>query len=250
MLAISLGIYEKLINSINNFFKDKKNNFKFLLKIAIGVMISIVLFSNIIQKSLDRYYLVTMLFFIGLIIGGFDDIKAKIKSKNKSIFYISIIVIFIFGLININNSVQIENKALFFLYFTFIGFIDALTTIVPGISGTATLMMLGAYEKLINTLSNLFNFYCIEDNLKVLFPFAIGFIIGIVFTAKLVQYLFSNYKSKTYSAILGFSIATILLMFTKSFNSYYTITDLIIGFIFLISGMVITKKINHLFLVD
>ena len=250
MLAISLGIYEKLINSINSFLKNKKDNFKFLSKIAIGVIISIVLFSNIIQKSLNRYYLVTMLFFIGLIIGGFDDIKTKIENKSRGIFYISIIIIFMFGLININNRVQIENKTLFFLYLVFIGFVDALTTIIPGISGTATLMMLGAYEKLISTLSNLFDFYYLEDNLRVLIPFVLGFVIGVIFAAKLVQYLFSSYKSKTYSAILGFSIATILLMLIKSFNSVYTVTELIIGFLFLISGLFITKKINHLFLVD
>ena len=81
MLAITLGIYQKIINSINNFLSNEKENFRFLFKLTIGIVISIVLFSNIIFKSFEQYYIITMFFFIGLIIGGFDDIKKNINSK-------------------------------------------------------------------------------------------------------------------------------------------------------------------------
>ena len=57
MLAISMGIYQKLIDSVNNFFRYPKENFKFLFKIAIGVIISMVFFSNIILNCLNKYYL-------------------------------------------------------------------------------------------------------------------------------------------------------------------------------------------------
>ena len=78
MLAISMGIYQRLIDSINNFFKDTKNNFKFLLKIGIGIIIAIVFFSKLITSCLNKYYLITMFFFIGLIIGSLNDIKINI----------------------------------------------------------------------------------------------------------------------------------------------------------------------------
>ena len=84
MLAISMGIYQKLIDSVNNIFKYPKENFKFLFKITIGVIISIVFFSNIILNSLNKYYIITMFFFIGLIIGGFNDIKLNIECKTIS----------------------------------------------------------------------------------------------------------------------------------------------------------------------
>ena len=79
MLAISMGIYQKLINSINNFFKNVKYNFKFLSQIGIGVLVSIILFSNLILSCLEKNYLITMFLFLGLIIGGLDDIRDNIR---------------------------------------------------------------------------------------------------------------------------------------------------------------------------
>ena len=247
MLAISIGIYQKLIDSVNNFFKYPKDSFKFLFKIAIGVIISMVFFSNIILECLNKYYLITMFFFIGLIIGGFDDLKQKTNKKCNCIVIIAFILITLLGLININNEVNITNSFFNSLYFVFIGFIDALTMVVPGISGTATLMMLGAYEKVIEMYSNIFNFSMLIDNFKVVIPYILGIIIGLISIVKLIDFLFKNYKEKTYSAIIGFSMSTIVLMFIKCINSFYTLFDLIIAFILLYIGIFITKKINHIF---
>jgi len=247
MLAISMGVYQKLIDSVNNFFNNTKESFKFLIKITIGVIISVVLFSNIILKCLNKYYLITIFFFIGLIIGGFNDLKQNTNKKYNYIAIISFVIITILGFTNIHNQVNITNAFLNSLYFIFIGFMDALTMVVPGISGTATLMMLGAYEKVIEMYSNIFNFSLFSDNLKLLIPYIIGIIVGILITVKLINFLFKNYKEKTYSAVLGFSVSTIVLMFIKCINSFYTIIDLIIAFILLFIGILITKKINHIF---
>ena len=248
MLAISMGIYQKLIDSVNNFFKYPKENFKFLFKITIGVIISMVFFSNIILDCINKYYLITIFFFIGLIIGGFDNLKHNTNKKYNYITFVSFTIIMILGVININNKINITNNLLNFIYFVFIGFVDALTMVVPGISGTATLMMLGAYEKVIEMYSNIFNFPVMINNLKIIIPYIIGMLIGILGTVKLINFLFKNYKEKTYSAIIGFSLSTIALMFIKCFNSFYTFFDLIVGFIMLFLGIFITKKINHIFI--
>jgi len=247
MLAISMGIYQKLIDSVNSFFKYPKQNSKFLFKIAIGVIISMVFFSNLILDCLNKHYLITMFFFIGLIIGGFGDLKKNTNKKYNYIAVISFLLITFLGFININNEVNITNSFISFLYFLFIGFVDALTMVVPGISGTATLMMLGAYERVIEMYSNIFNFSLFLDNLKIITPYIIGISIGIICTVKLINFLFKNYKEKTYSIILGFSVSTIVLMFIKCIASFYTLFDLIIAFILLFIGVFITKKINHIF---
>lgn len=245
MLAISMGIYQKMIDSVNNFFKDIKNNFIFLLKIGIGVIISIVFFSNIILKCLNNYYIITIFFFIGLILGSFKDINKEIKYKNKKVILIILIMTLLLGFININGEVNIKNSFFNFVYFIFVGFIDALTMVVPGISGTATLMMIGAYNKLMETFSNLLNFTLFDNNFIIMLPFVIGMIIGVVFAVKLINYLFKNYKDETYSAIIGFSISTIILMGIKCIKSKYTFLDLIIAFIMLFVGNFLSKKINH-----
>lgn len=245
MLAISMGIYQKMIDSINNFFKDIKSNFIFLFKISIGVLISIVFFSNIILNCLNNYYIITIFLFIGLIIGGFKNINEEVEYKNKKIIIITLFISVIFGLINISRNVNIENSFLNFIYFVFVGFIDALTMVIPGISGTATLMMIGAYNTLMETFSNLLNLKFLFNNLAIMLPFGIGMAVGIVFTVKLINYLFKNYKVNTYSAIIGFSISTIIIMAINCFNSNYSFFELIIAFIMLFIGIFISKKINH-----
>lgn len=245
MLAISLGIYEKLIYSINNIFKDFKNNFLFLFKVGVGVLLSITIFSGIILSCLDKNYLITMFLFIGLIIGGLGDIRGSINHVNNKLFIICLIITSIIGIITINNEVNITNSFYKFFYFVFIGIVDAITMVIPGISGTATLMMLGAYDTLINTFSNMLNLSLLCDNLTILIPFAIGVAIGIVFTVKLVGYLLKNYNDSTYSSILGFSASTIILMFFKCINTNYTLFELVLALFMLILGVFISKKINH-----
>lgn len=247
MLAISMGLYQKLLDSINNFFYNPKKNFVFLLKVVIGVVISIFLFSNIILGCLNKYYLITIFFFIGLIIGGMKDLKEKSSKKFKKYSILSFFIITIFGFINVNNQIDIQSQFLNILYFFFIGFVDAFTMVVPGISGTATLMMLGAYEKLMELYSNIFNISLLLQNIKSLGPYFLGLVIGVFITVKIINYLFKNYKGKTYSVILGFCWSTIFFMFIKCLDTFYTLIELIIGILFMLLGLLLTKKINHKF---
>ena len=246
MIAISLGIYQPLIDCINNLFKDFKNNICFLIKIGIGVLISIVFFSKIITASFKFSYISTIFFFIGLIMGSLDNINKNIDRNNIYISILIFVIVLLLGLFNINNQVRIGNNLINFLFYILVGIIDAATMIIPGISGTATLMMIGAYDTLINSLSNLTNVYLIGQNVKTLFPFLLGLIIGTILTAKLIDFLFKNYKTKTYSAILGFSISTIILMALKCLKMSYSFLELVISFVLLFVGMIITKSIKNM----
>lgn len=246
MLAISMGIYDKLIYSINNIFKDFKKNIKFLFVVTLGVITSIIFFSNIILKCLNNYYMITMFLFIGLIVGSFKDIKSQVMNINKSIVFIILSSCIIFGIINIDNDINIQNTFIKIIYFIIVGAIDAVTMVIPGISGTAVLMTIGAYTKLMETFSNLLNYNFLIDSFVIILPFLFGLFIGIIITVKLINYLFSNYKEATYSAIIGFSISTIILMFAKCLNSKYTFSDMIFAFIALFIGYFISKKINHI----
>ena len=92
VLCVVFGIYEKLLDSILNFFKDVHKNFKFLLPIALGGIIGIISFSKILQFLLYKYPLQTKSIFIGLILGGvvilFKDINKKKKFEIKNFFYL------------------------------------------------------------------------------------------------------------------------------------------------------------------
>ena len=240
MLAISMGIYPRLLYCINNILKLKKNDYLFLIKLSIGILLSILCLSRLIIILINKFYLATIFLFIGLILGSIGNIKKNIKRKNNYILLFCFIFITLFGLININNEINISIGYLNAIYFTFIGFVEAFTMVVPGISGTATLMMLGAYNKVIEMYSNIINI----NYIGITIPFFIGVIIGILITSKLINYLLKKYESQTYSAILGFSYSTILLMFIKSISSNYNIFTLLMAFLFLILGFKISRKIS------
>ena len=244
VLAISMGIYDRIIKSISNFFSDIKNNSIFLSKVGIGMIIAITFFSNIIVYLLDNYYLITIFIFVGLIIGSMDNIKSNINNKDLYICFIIFIIFSLFGINSVNNTLIVNNNMLHFLLFILIGFIDAVTMIIPGVSGTAILMMIGVYKELLVSLSNIFS------NINTIIPFGIGLAIGTILTVKLVDYLFTNYKSKTYSAILGFSYSSILLMIMKGIGKINSSNDLILSIIILISSIFFVKKINRLFSID
>ena len=115
MLAISLGVYDKAIYYICNFKNDIKNGFKYLFPLGVGIIISIVLFSKVISLCLNKYYVITMLFFIGLIIGGIPDVLNKV---NKNNYYISIISCIVFtGITIFNVNKKIKHRKLNFRCF-------------------------------------------------------------------------------------------------------------------------------------
>ena len=199
LLAIRLNVYEKLIDSVNNMFYDLKNNLLFLFKIGLGVVCAIILGSNIISYFLDNYYLVTKIIFLLLIISGVPMVL-----KNCDNYFLSFVSFCIYmAVLNIPNISFIDN------YFI-IGFIEAFTTIIPGISGTALFMSLGLYDELLNLFSNLYRFPLVN-----IIPFLLGIIIGGVIIIRFIDYCFKTYKKNTYSVILGLLIGSIVLMIVR-----------------------------------
>lgn len=243
LIAISLGIYEEAIGCITNFFSDIRSNMYYLSKLGIGIIISISIFSGIIVFCLDKYYIITMLLFIGMIIGS-----TKFNNNYTNSKYISLItfsMVLALGLINKVNNIPFNNLILLFFYLMLIGLIDAATMVIPGISGTAILMILGAYNLVIKTYSSLFNLKYFYHNILVIIPLGLGLITGIYLTSKLVNYCFSKYYNQSYSAIKGLQWGTIIYMIILCLKKYFSISELTIGILFCILGMIFIKKINH-----
>ena len=102
-----------------------------------------------------------------------------------------------------------ESNILSFLYTILIGFIDAATMIIPGISGTAIFMMMGCYDFVLKIFSNPL------AHLGSFGLFALGIIIGVIIMTKIVAYLLSNHKEPFYLLIIGFSLNSILYLISK-----------------------------------
>lgn len=250
-LAITLGIYEDLINAISHFFTNFKKNLEFLILLGIGAVLSILTLSKLINFSLTKFPVPTTLFFIGLIVGGVPLIYKNVKGNKLNIKY-AISFIIPFALIMAitfmdsgNKAISLANmNALKMIVLGLIGIVAAATMVIPGISGSFVLMLLGYYKPIVKTISDLTNFKLLAHNLMVLIPFGLGVLLGIVLVAKIVEYLLKKHEKITYYAILGFIISSIISLIVNLFSYSTTIYQLLASIVLLGIGMAIGYKLG------
>lgn len=210
VLCVIFGIYEKLIDSVLNFFKDIKSNFKFLFPILIGIAIGVILFGNILKYLFITFPYQTNFAFIGLILGCIPSLLKNVneKSKFRLHYLLYTITTFILTLILlliekhfVTHNVHTTNN----LYLILSGFVMSMGVVVPGVSSSVLLMILGTYNLYLEAVSSI--------NLFILIPMGIGLIIGGFIFLKLIKYCLDNFFAQTYYSILGFVISSIFVLF-------------------------------------
>lgn len=210
VLCIIFGIYEKLLDSIIHFFKDIKKNIKFLFPIVIGVVIGVLIFSNFLNYFLINFSLQTKSIFIGLILGSIPSLikESNKKSKFKPSYLFYTLFAFLFGvfLVILENIIPENNinSTFSFLYLAIAGFIMSVGIVVPGISSTVILMLMGVYNTYLSSVSTLY--------FPVLIPMGLGLILGCLIFMKLTDFLLNNFYEKTFFSIIGFSLGSILVL--------------------------------------
>ena len=219
LMAYNLNIYDECINKLNNLFNY--NNIKYLLNVGIGILISIVLFSKIISYLYLNYCFIFMMISILLI-----SSTTKIYFKNKLLFIITLIISLILLLSKFNISFGSDS----ILNTLLLGIIEAISTIVPSLSGSAIFMMLNSYDYVLSLYSSI--------NINTIY-FFVGILIGLFISIKVIKIIISKYKNIFMTIISALSISTIIYLFIKNINTF---NELIIGSIFLILGIKITLK--------
>lgn len=259
-IALILGIYEDLISSINNFFKDVKKHIKFLLPLGIGMILSVLTMSKAIGVAYEKAPVPTFMFFVGLVIGGIPLIKSKIdkKKKKNNINYVIgvltfLLVVFLASyklIFDLDFQINLASVNMFgFVLLFLVGMITSATMVIPGISGSLVLMILGYYYPIINMIRNLLSdSNNLVHNFLVLGVFGVGLLVGIVLIAKLIERLLERYKNKTYFGILGFIYGSIVAIpistFVENSNIYYDIYHIIGALITLAIGITISYKLS------
>ena len=233
-IAIILGFYFSLIEAINHFTEDLRKNLKFLIPVALGTITGIVFFSSVINYLLANFSFPTMLFFIGLITGIIPHIFNKVKEKGKSLKPIEVVLIIIpFTFLLIISSfknasitdpheVVSSMNALSVVFIFFSGILAAMALVIPGISGSFVLLLLGIYPLAIYSVSSIRFFLAdisntalLLDICKVLIPLAIGMIIGGLCMVRLIEKLLKNYSEIVYSVILGLLSGSVIVLFRE-----------------------------------
>ena len=255
-MAVSLGIYERLINSINTIRKDWRKNIVFLVTVIIGMVIGALGFAKAIEYLLTNHALPTALAFIGLVLGGIplllvslngslDKEKKKFGASHVITFIIFCVIVLGMALLNgkIASSADKEIGFLQIIILFFMGMVASATMVIPGVSGSMMLMVFGYYDTIIANINKCMDavfaldfaafFYCCI----VLVTFGIGVIVGIVAVAKLIDFLFKRFASLTFSAILGLVAASpgaIIINTKAEYNMVVDVPGVIIGAVLLI----------------
>ena len=269
-LALTLGIYEKFISAISNFFKNIKENIKFLLPVFIGMGLSILVGSNVVSSCFEKYPVPTTFLFIGLVLGGVpmiikrirESFKKKSKKKvkeNMNVNYLIAAITFAFviilafsqeifgrGLGDVNlASISGTGYLLLFL----VGVIAAATMVIPGVSGSLVLMLLGYYLPVVNTIKELTHFKNIGHNILVCIPFGLGVLLGIILISKLIEWLLNKYETKSYFGVLGFVLASIIAIPVSVYHEIgimqYTMVEGVVAIVLLVLGYIIGNKLGE-----
>lgn len=254
VMAVILNVYDRLINGIKDIYKHPikiiKEMWGLLLGIAIGILIGFV---GII-KLIELFPIPMMMLFIGFIIGPIPHIYDKVKNEKKTlidycVFFGIILIIIGLSLIKSESGSYTYVSPVVLL---FVGVVAAATMIIPGISGTAILMVMGVFTYLVNNINGLidaglaFDFSLILDQVILLLPFGFGFVIGLVLLAKGVSKLFAKYTRTMNCAVIGLLISCPFSIISTMLTDYGTqmrnnlVINIIIGVITFIIGSVIS----------
>ncbi|MGN0452201.1 MAG: DUF368 domain-containing protein [Ruminococcus sp.] len=204
VLLVIFGLYQKTINAISTFFKDFKNNIKFLIPLVLGCGIGVVAFSKFVDFVLLEFELYTRLAFLGLIVGTIPLFWKEVRKEGfKKRYYFVIAGALAVGIVifwlNPNLFPQVKDPNIF--QSVLLGVAVAGSAIIPGVDSAAILSSLGLYEIWVSSVANL--------DIKVLIPAAVGLIVGVLIFSFIINKLIKKFYTATFSVIFGLFLSIV-----------------------------------------
>lgn len=219
-MMVSMGIYDKLIHCVTHLFKEFKKSVRFLFPYAVGMVVAIATLSFALKWAFAEYPLPTNTLFIGLILGGLPAILKQIKGEKTGamgaiLFAVFFAVVVLLQIFQKENSAVIQLSVLEVVKLFALGCIASATMVIPGVSGSMILKLLGYYEPIVTEALPAFitgltsgDFGAMLGSAGILIPFGLGIVIGIFAIAKLIEVLMARWKGLTYMAIIGMVVAS------------------------------------------
>ena len=224
-IAVLFGIYDRLIGAISDLRKDFKNSFLFLLPIVLGIAVGVAALFFPLNYAIEHAPMPTILLFAGLMVGSLPKLfKDTAKNGFKPLNALSVLLplAFVIGICFIPQLGQADLTASMPVWGYFvliaIGALASCALVVPGVSGSLILLILGYYKPILDTVSALFTSF--GHSILVLALFAVGLVVGFFSIAKLMKFLLKRFPRGTGWAIMGFVVGSIpALFFTEEFMS-------------------------------
>lgn len=224
-VSLILGVYERFINSIRslnhkNFkylyrgeFKEfgRRTDFRFFSILVLGLLFGMVITAIFLKSLLKSYEVFTWSFFIGLIIASVYTVICKIEKvslKNLLILTIGFIASFIISL-RLN---PVSNDSFFYLFLC--GIIGSTGMVVPGVSGSHLMLLMGNYELIVTeAIPAMTKASTFMAGFRILGPFVLGCLVSIVSLSYLLSWLMREYRNETLSALSGFMVGSLPVVY-------------------------------------
>ena len=233
VLALTFGIYDRVLSIIKT--AKYKENFIYLLIIFIGVILGIIIFSNIMLKIL-KYKVFIFYILMGIILEELPSIFKNIKKINKKIIVLSFLFTYLLSLLSDLNINSLNNRISNFKLFLG-GIFFSIGKVFPGISSSFFLMLIGVYK---DTLKLMSNPLIIIFKMDYYLPFILGMIISLFVSLKILKILVNKYYNELYNVIVGVVLESLIFLFPGfKFEFNY-----IIGVFLMIFSFTFFKLIN------
>ncbi len=257
-MMVAMGIYDKLIHCITHLFSEFKKSILFLLPIGIGMAIAIIGSSFGIEYLFANFPIQTNLLFIGLIVGGLPAIWKNVKGNSIKIGHILAFLAFFALVVGMAIMGETEGSAadltfsiLNVLKLFAVGVIASGTMVIPGVSGSMVLLLIGYYNPILNSINDFlralvaFDVDGILKGFGILIPFGIGVVIGIFAIAKLIEIIFAKFPLYAYWAIIGLIIASPIAIIAMGTFPAITVLSIVTGILAFALGFVIALKLGE-----
>lgn len=223
--SLILGVFERFVNAINalnhkNFkylregeFSEfaQRTDLKFLVTIVLGLLAGMVLTAIFLKQTLKSYQVYTWSFFIGLILASVVYVLKRIEKlnvKNIALFLVGMAISFMLSIKS--NPYSNDN----FLYLFLCGIVGATGMVVPGVSGSHLMLLMGNYELIVTeAIPALTKASTFMHGARILFPFLLGSIVSIISFSHLLSWLMRDYRNETLSALAGFMLGSLPVVY-------------------------------------
>lgn len=256
-MAVSMGIYDKLIHCLTHLFKEFKESIKFIIPIAIGMVIALIGLAFVITPAFEHFPLQTNGLFIGLIVGGLPAVWKKVKGNSIKIGHIIPFLVFFVLVIGMAAMGETEGKAadlslnLWSVIKLFlVGVLASATMVIPGVSGSMMLLVIGYYNPIVATIKEFvealvsFNISEILRCCGILVPMGIGIVVGIFAIAKVIEIIFEKFPLHAYWAIIGLIVASPFAILMVSELGVITVISVLTSIVTFVIGFIIAMKLG------
>lgn len=257
-MAVSMGIYDKIIHAATHLLSEFKKSMKVLIPILIGAALGLVVVARVIQIMFDKAPLQTNLMFVGLIVGGLPAMTKKVKGQSIRLPYIIACVLFFAFVVGLAAMGETEGAAADMTFNAInvvklfgVGIVASATMVIPGVSGSMILMIMGYYNPILKEVNRFidnlvsFNVPGLIDGCAVLVPFGIGVVVGIFAIAKLIEIIFTKFPYVAYWAIIGLIIASPFAILMMNSLGTISVVTVLTGIVALAVGIVVAMKLGE-----